>query len=502
MKTHFFRAIIALAFVDCCISHAANNFSICESTYLERQSLESKEKLDRESRISHMETLHTELLSLNQVDLKSSGVPLSFLQNCTRSKLESFERNAASADSTGAASYRFNLVVAKIRELQKNYPAAQVYYQKASEADPSDYFSQQRSWRLWDKAQFSNLEKFSKSSISPKDFDDIRLRSKKLIEALVNNPKAPLSDRTEALNHWAEYLKLTGQGAQAMEQWKRVLALDPRNLKAMASMAQFEITRNRLPEARKLLESLAPQMPKEYLVQRELIALQLGDRDFNAAISTAKTASVNIPDRVDLKAQLAAAYQGLGRADEAENLNQQVLKKDPENKIARATESLIHEAKGDKWSGENLTGKAIAEYQLALNYKAENSDLREKMASKIYAYRRAQGLHADEATKKDLDAALNLIEKEVESDSTPTARLELFVLAAEKSSKPKRAAPVCDRYQKIFEDFKSTAIVVACVEAYRSANRPKKADEVLEAALKNPRFKAENRKLIEMHAHQ
>lgn len=481
----------SFAFI-CAPSHSAatSSLAFCEVSFLDKERASSTGVHTDDIRMHEMNRIYGEIGALQQEMRTNREVPAGFFKNCLARKHESFNNHLRLCTNSAAAKFDFHMIVARYFELQGRTKDALDHFARASEIDPKDYTAPYKAYAKFmelKNAQFDIAEK-TPGSITDREINEVFTKGNAWLAKIADNPKAPPELKTEVYEIRARGLEAVGRKAEAMSDWKHMLEVDPNNVGALRKVAQFELARGRRAEARKYLEKLAPLAAGNAALQKELIEVQLEAEDFAAALKTAERASSKLED-VELKAYKARALAGLERLDEATPLSKSLMKTYSKNKAVRQTQAFIHVQYGEKWMKEDMPGKALAEFNSALNLDPDNKKLRKRMATLIFEQREAAGMKPGEATRKDLDQTVKLLRPLLNDTFVEQRTVEVFIHASAHSSEAKAGVPGCSRYKDDFGSFPVIALVLECASIYREAGDKESARKILEEALEDSRFK-------------
>ncbi|MEM6257979.1 MAG: tetratricopeptide repeat protein [Planctomycetota bacterium] len=134
-----------------------------------------------------------------------------------------------------------------------------------------------------------------------------------------------------------------GDFAQAIQQFRRVLEIDPSFYPAYANLATMYADADQLPEAFRLLDSGLAQLPKQPDLLYSKAMLSIRQRDYNQAISLLSRAYAGAPERPDIAYAYGIALYDTGRPNQAIALLKKSLEtapNDPQVLIALAQYSL------------------------------------------------------------------------------------------------------------------------------------------------------------------
>lgn len=109
-----------------------------------------------------------------------------------------------------------------------------------------------------------------------------------------------------------------GNAKQAESHIKKIISLQPKNIGAHMALAGLHAQAGASKADRKReLSELISKMPTEVRPRIALVELQASDREFQAAVETAKAAVERLPDNPEALKSLANAYQLSGNDEEA-----------------------------------------------------------------------------------------------------------------------------------------------------------------------------------------
>jgi tetratricopeptide (TPR) repeat protein len=161
----------------------------------------------------------------------------------------------------------------------------------------------------------------AKMKLSAKDWDGAE---KVLKQAVADAPQS--SPAETALGEL--YLALR-QPAKAEAELKKAARLDPKNGNALVSLGALEIASGRMDEADQTYKRLSAFPEKAYKPLHAMFLYQNGKRD--AALAEFENLAKADPNDRDARTRLLAAYLGMNKVSQAENLLATALKRNPKD---------------------------------------------------------------------------------------------------------------------------------------------------------------------------
>jgi len=219
--------------------------------------------------------------------------------------------------------------------------------------------------------------------------DDVAA-SEALLAALRRTPEQ--NDDTLLAAQLAEDAK---NYAGAEQEFKKVLATDPKSIAAAEGLARALIHQEKYAEAEPVLEKALLQQPKNPVLLAESATALAGEGKTQNAITQLETLHRQNPKQPAVTRMLADLYSSAGQAASAAPLYWQLLTADPGNPglLTAAAENLLHERKwpqavqmfqrslhiepkqSDAWSGLAFAASEDARYALvltALDHRAQS----------------------------------------------------------------------------------------------------------------------------------
>jgi tetratricopeptide (TPR) repeat protein len=135
---------------------------------------------------------------------------------------------------------------------------------------------------------------------------------------------------------WAAYL-LLDEPDQAIQEFRRVLRMDPAHVPAMLQMALHFIKEGRHAEAVPLAQEAVTVDPDNFAARNALGRALLETGEVERAVEELEIGARLAPDSPQMQFHLARAYQRAGRAEDANRARVAFMKLDREQRAARAS---------------------------------------------------------------------------------------------------------------------------------------------------------------------
>jgi tetratricopeptide (TPR) repeat protein len=209
-----------------------------------------------------------------------------------------------------------------------------------------------------------------------------------LRRAVTEAPRSSLA--AQALG---ELYILLRQPAKAEAALQRAFQLDPRNGAALMDIGGIRIAANRIGEAEPVYKQLAALPDKTYRPIHAIFLYQTGKRE--AAVAELESLAKADPGDREIRNRLVAAYFGMNRATDAENVLAAALKRD-----AKDTDALLQRAELRLRVGK--TDDAEQDLRQVLHYTPNSAAAHALLASAF----RAKGLVNTQ--RQELQQALRL----------------------------------------------------------------------------------------------
>lgn len=471
-----------------------DSYHCAEDAFAEQQAIAKDETASDDVKFKLQETLLGDALKIKSA---TTNDPPAYLRTCLDRKHKLMSLNIQRSSPALRDSFRMQALLGQIEDLNGRNEEALRHYRLALAKSPHHYPTLRRAYDAWTKKQMEDFIQADIRQLDAKRLNTFIEQSNDFAKPILAAADAPRELKISVLETRARLLSLFKRESEAMLDYQRVLEVDPNHVKSLRTLAEFERSRNRPAELRKYLEKLAPLVRNDLETQLNLLALEFRDEDAQAMLSTAMAAERAHPNQNDVQAYRGYALSKTGRAPEGEKLIAEVLKREPKNKVARATMAGFRSARAQKLKEDGQPGGALAEYTEALKLNPDDLKLRERMALFLYDFHKAENFQPAEASKKDLDRALDLLDPVLKQDYVNQGTLQVYVASAARCSTPKRGAPVCDRYEKDYGSAPDTDFVLDCAGCYRAAGNIARARALLESSMKLPKYQSGSGRLMQ-----
>jgi tetratricopeptide (TPR) repeat protein len=202
---------------------------------------------------------------------------------------------------------------------------------------------------------------------------------------------APQSSAAETA--LGELYLLLRQPANAEAELKKAARLDPKNGTALIGLGALEIASERLDEAEQTYKQLAALPEKAYRPLHAMFLYRYGKRD--VALAEFESLAKSDPNDREARTRLLAAYIGMNRVSQAENVLAAALKRNPKD-----TEALEQRAELRLRTGK--ADDAEKDLKEVLHFKPDSASARFALA-RVYS---AKGLSNNQ--QQELQEALKL----------------------------------------------------------------------------------------------
>ena len=222
-------------------------------------------------------------------------------------------------------------------------------------------------------------------------------------------------------------LKQSGDEQDALDEFAKVLKLDPSNSRALVWQGQTYARLNRWTDAERSFKRVLQERPNYWLAYHELAAALYGQGKYQQAIEKFRAATLAAPDSSQAFANLGGAYLEIGDFEQATNSLKKSLALNPSNDLAAVNTSFVLRLEGKPAEALLYAQKAVqlnpTEDTNWLELGDCYSSLRNRENKAKAAYLRA----AQEA------------ERHLRTDPTNGASLMLLALYQVKSGTPQNA---------------------------------------------------------------
>ena len=184
----------------------------------------------------------------------------------------------------------------------------------------------------------------------------------------------------------AHLYQLTGERGQALEHFRRVVDLDPRNLPALVWLGEMHLDQGQPAAAERVLERAAALQPASPAVLAGLGRAALARGDAARAVTYLERALAVDPGATSLHYSLGMAYRDLGRLERAEEYLRRrgggaPALPDPllQESTGLLDSALAHERRGSRALAAGRHGEAAAAFRAGLALRPDDPTLRHRL---------------------------------------------------------------------------------------------------------------------------
>jgi tetratricopeptide (TPR) repeat protein len=461
-----------------------------------------KGPLGEPQRSALFNALYSELSQLELEARKPAPIiPVGLLRHCLNSKREAFSTNLRYAAPGFRMSPDVQWKLAQMAEIQGNDKQALDFYGQIVQRDPTNAEARMKFFQLWIKAEKARVAATPSKAMNLNDFQTYVDKVVELLNPIIENPTAAQRLRLDALETRAEFYLEYKQVLLALADWKRILELDPSNRNALEYLAAFHLDRKMMREARVYLERLTRVDPSNVRPAITLLRIQFDQEDYSSTLQTSLIAQKNHPDNLDVMGLRARSLYENGRRDEAEDLVNAVLRKEPKNSTALNIKARQAEAEGDKYSSQQLYGNALQNYERAarlLSGEPRTADrVNRKMAFMIFDLRKKDNFNPKEASAKDMDQVLRLLKSPLDGPNPDPSLMKIAIEAADHSSDSRKGLRACDQLANAHFSLLDAEQVIVCARIQKAAGRRLEAESLINRALEASKFETSKTRLLD-----
>lgn len=415
----FITPYLALAAFVCAMPSFAQTDIVqtnCDKADEELQQV-SKRLADPE-RKAYFEQIYSDLFQIDSVKKKpSSGVSTSYLNRCADIKRRALFANLENASGAFRSNFDVIIKLAKYYQYFNNPKQALEMYERALKMREDAHNVRMEYFYLWKEQNQKQIARNSEKSLSSSDFKTFFEKFNELLNPILRDTRAPADLRIQAHMERASLYAEASQWAYVIKDFEAVLALDASNLQAREQLVLYNCSRKIVIECRKHLEKYLVFNPTNLASTVQLLALEYDQEDYDAVLSTSFRALKQFPDNLDILAIRGLILAQYGRGDEAQQLIESVLKKDPKNAWALRARARDLYAKAQDYQKRGLLSNALKNLEDAattmktagLSNERDGLDINEKMALMIYDFLRAKNFAPSPATKTDAKRVAELL---------------------------------------------------------------------------------------------
>lgn len=486
-------------------------FANCQN--IEREQQQTNVVLAKDKRLLEMENLTTDLRKLDDEMRLPRGVspyPKAFLKTCFDKKFQFLNAHQENANESTRDSAAFAKVFATIsminakrstgKEQIQNYQDAYTLFGKVVAKDPTDWSAKVDRFNTYldlfsIKGQYKEFQKIQASKL-----DEFLKTLQKLLDDVVNDKNVPNSAKIQIYTDRAMHTKtLMLKNNESIEDFKKILTLDPNNMFAINELALYYHNQNLFTESVKYFEKGLALRPDSKQIAELYFNALLNVKDYQKLQLKSAEVMARFPKSSLIRSRVARAQLELNLLPQAQANNSLALKLDPKDAVTRATQSLILERQADELIEKALLSNAIQTYEAAYQFDSHRTILRKKIALVIYRYRKEKDFLPAAPAKVEMKQIVDLLYASRKMPELHQDGLEILIEAASRSGQPPKVIGACEAYEENFSVITAPRLLRLCGEAYLTKNNHAKAVDMLEHALaaeKDPSEKHEIKLLI------
>jgi len=488
------------------------------STFANCHNLEEDEKtsnipLEKDKRMTAMEQLVLDLRRLhNEIDLPPnlSPFPMAFLRTCRDKKLAMLsQHNSLATESIkdSAVYFKVYATLAMINGQRSRGQARANYYQEAFklfdrvvEKDPRDWSAKQDRVMNFHRYHAAKWEMSNKVNMSQSEMDDFLATSSRYIDEIGKDKNAPANVKIDLLSSRSSMINsFMTRNSESTKDTDSILEIDKNNKGALLDkihrLAKLNLCAEAIPYLERFL-TLLPNAEKETQIYFDCMYKV---KDFQKISLKGTNSKKAFPKNARIHAVAARAKWELKFVDLARSENLQALRLDPNDEIARNTQSLILEMDGEEYLKANSLASAIGNFDSAFRFDPKRLTLRKKVASVVFLYRKSLNFDPPEAALIEMKQIVDLLFEYRALPEINQDGLEILLEAGFRSQQFKKAVDTCKTYEDTLGVITSPRMLRICGESYLKGGNRANASELLGKAFqleKSSEQKAELRALI------
>ena len=388
----------------------------CEKA--DEELLQVSKRLADPERKAYFEQIYSDLFQIDAVKKNPpGGVSASYLNRCSEIKRRALFANLENSSGSFRSSFDIITKLAKFHQHFNNPKQALEMYEHALKMREDAHNVRMEYFYLWKEQNQKQIARNSEKSLSSSDFKTFFEKFNEILNPILRDNQAPEDLRIQAHMERASLYAEASQWAYVIKDFEAVLALDASNLQAREQLVLYNCSRKIIFECRKHLEKYLVYNPTNLASTIQLLALEYDQEDYDAVLGTSFRALKQFPDNLDILAIRGLILAQYGRGDEARQLIDSVLKKDPKNAWALRARARDLYAKSQDYQKRGLLSNALKNLEEAattmkvagLSNERDGLDITEKMALMIYDFLRAKNFSLSPATKTDAKRVAELL---------------------------------------------------------------------------------------------
>jgi tetratricopeptide (TPR) repeat protein len=254
---------------------------------------EARLELSDSARLKAVDRLRIGLMQLRRIDVKTATRPRAYWQTCLDKKVEALNIHLRVASPKLRAHPDFNMILAQIYELRGDWPLASQYAELALVSLPRDHNLRLKCLELWLQGQRASQGSKGNMAAFQKTVDAY-------VAPILADKSAPREILIAAHRARASFLESVARFRDAVEEWQKLVELEPSETNHRRKLAAWEISRQRSTEAIKHLEQIVRHSPGDLGAHKQLIEIFVDRKDMPRAAAQARHALEQHPADVEL----------------------------------------------------------------------------------------------------------------------------------------------------------------------------------------------------------
>jgi tetratricopeptide (TPR) repeat protein len=400
--------------------------------------------------LGKLETLMREMQTLANSKYESGQKRA--IRHCLVVKDQLFQKLMVRNDAGIQDNANFQETVADFYKFHKDHASALERADIALKISPKSLPLLIKTFQFYADSQNVQLKELKGKPIAEPEKQRVLLEISRRADLIVNHPEASKELMVDALTHQAWIAKTLKNFPQEMTYWEKVLTIDPKNQFALQNRFAYFSSKGLVKETIETMKRLF----KENLATNDnwikFLDLLFNSEQWQELISwKSKVPKTLLDAHPAIQCAIARAHLELGQKDEAQKIMQNIpALKGKAALLAEQNHSRLRELEADALKSEGRLSEALDEYKKALPASPRPLSLKEKISLLIYEYRKGLNFKPIEATKKDLQEVVTLLEKSVYQTELKSSLFAIYLHSLQFTGKSLNEA--CERYKSIYPE--------------------------------------------------
>jgi tetratricopeptide (TPR) repeat protein len=423
-----------------------------------------------------------------------SDVPVGLRRRCKDKKLEAYNKALRNTDATLINTYKVQWQAAEIREAEKQYKDALALYDRAAQLAPNDAEIQMKYFKIWDRHQRSGMD-LRQKTLKTEELRNFLRDSEKRLNQIIAIKEAAPEIHNEALDILCNLHEELKEELKLKSCLESMFQTDPKNPRALRSLANYYLKRNLPEQAAPYLEGLqkiGQATPSDIQARAKVLAQA---NRYHELLELADTALKKNPtDKVYLNYK-AKAESGLGNEKDLKKTLARLAKVDPESSILREYQAGVREKKGDEYLSGGLPSNALASYRSAMTLLSPDSSylfkVQRKVALIIFDHYRSAAKDSA-AMEVDMKEVVRLLKPILREKNPDPEILRIFVKATILAKDYGQSEEGCSKLFEEFAALNNRSEITLCADAYLKLGKRAKASLLYETSARKGQYSKED----------